>query len=60
MTRQKAVSWIKELNKHYGLNITLRVPNTNAKASADVCHGCIRLAKLQPLCKLPYAKSTGR
>lgn len=49
MTRQKAVSWIRKLNKHYGLNIHLRMPSINAKASADIFHNCICLAKLEPL-----------
>lgn len=49
MTRQSAVSWIRRLNRHYGLNIRLRMPNIDAMASADISRGCIRLAKLEPL-----------
>jgi len=49
MTRQNVVSWIRKLNRHYGLQIHLRMPNTDHQATADIYCDCIRLAKLEPL-----------
>jgi len=36
MPRRSAINWVRRLNQHYGLNIHLRMPNTDAKASADI------------------------